>query len=70
MKGKQTKKNHRVFTIIAYSIFYSRVWGSSVHDMISRHLFQVGTFLKTPQYPVWVVGSETHLTVAFSTVSV
>ncbi|XP_065918521.1 ubiquitin carboxyl-terminal hydrolase MINDY-3-like [Dysidea avara] len=28
---------------------------------------KVGSFLKTPQYPVWVVGSETHLTVTFST---
>lgn len=28
---------------------------------------KVGSFLKTPQYPVWVIGSETHLTVAFST---
>jgi hypothetical protein len=26
----------------------------------------VGTFLKTPQHPVWVVGSETHMTVIFS----
>jgi len=35
MKGEQTKKNHGVFTIIAYSIFYSRVWGSSVHDIFT-----------------------------------
>lgn len=30
---------------------------------------QVGTFLKNPVYPIWVVGSETHLTVLFSTES-
>lgn len=28
---------------------------------------EVGSFLKNPKYPVWVVGSETHLTVLFST---
>ena len=28
---------------------------------------EVGTFLKSPAYPVWVLGSETHLTVLFST---
>lgn len=28
---------------------------------------EVGTFLKSPSYPVWVLGSETHLTVLFST---
>lgn len=26
----------------------------------------VGMFLKSPKYPIWVLGSETHLTVAFS----
>eukprot|EP00052_Salpingoeca_macrocollata_P014186 m.111081 g.111081 ORF g.111081 m.111081 type:complete len:285 (+) comp19216_c0_seq4:337-1191(+) len=29
-------------------------------------LLQVGSNLKCPRVPVWVVGSETHLTVAFS----
>ncbi|EZA49363.1 ubiquitin carboxyl-terminal hydrolase MINDY-3 homolog [Ooceraea biroi] len=28
---------------------------------------EVGTFLKSPSYPIWVLGSETHLTVLFST---
>ncbi|XP_034950258.1 ubiquitin carboxyl-terminal hydrolase MINDY-3 homolog [Chelonus insularis] len=28
---------------------------------------EVGTFLKSPSHPVWVLGSETHLTVLFST---
>ncbi|XP_014211789.1 ubiquitin carboxyl-terminal hydrolase MINDY-3 homolog [Copidosoma floridanum] len=27
---------------------------------------EVGSFLKSPSYPVWVLGSETHLTVLFS----
>ncbi|XP_003708674.1 ubiquitin carboxyl-terminal hydrolase MINDY-3 homolog [Megachile rotundata] len=27
---------------------------------------EVGTFLKSPSYPIWVLGSETHLTVLFS----
>ncbi|ESO13061.1 hypothetical protein HELRODRAFT_63809 [Helobdella robusta] len=27
---------------------------------------EVGWFLKNPQYPIWLVGSETHLTVLFS----
>ncbi|XP_024937967.1 ubiquitin carboxyl-terminal hydrolase MINDY-3 homolog isoform X2 [Cephus cinctus] len=27
---------------------------------------EVGTFLKSPSHPVWVLGSETHLTVLFS----
>ncbi|XP_066599876.1 ubiquitin carboxyl-terminal hydrolase MINDY-3 homolog [Prorops nasuta] len=27
---------------------------------------EVGTFLKNPSHPVWVLGSETHLTVLFS----
>ena len=29
---------------------------------------QVGSFLKCPMYPVWLLGSETHLTVFFSQV--
>lgn len=28
---------------------------------------EVGTFLKSPSHPIWVVGSDTHLTVLFST---
>lgn len=28
---------------------------------------EVGTFLKSPSHPVWILGSETHLTVLFST---
>ncbi|XP_076242777.1 ubiquitin carboxyl-terminal hydrolase MINDY-3 homolog [Calliopsis andreniformis] len=28
---------------------------------------EVGSFLKSPSHPVWVLGSETHLTVLFST---
>ncbi|XP_076633566.1 ubiquitin carboxyl-terminal hydrolase MINDY-3 homolog [Colletes latitarsis] len=28
---------------------------------------EVGTFLKSPSHPVWVLGSETHLSVIFST---
>lgn len=28
---------------------------------------EVGSFLKSPANPVWVLGSETHLTVLFST---
>ncbi|XP_015116758.1 ubiquitin carboxyl-terminal hydrolase MINDY-3 homolog [Diachasma alloeum] len=28
---------------------------------------EVGAFLKSPSHPVWVLGSETHLTVLFST---
>lgn len=27
---------------------------------------EVGGFLKSPSHPVWVLGSETHLTVVFS----
>lgn len=30
------------------------------------HYVKVGAFLKEPEYPVWVLGSETHLTVLFS----
>lgn len=26
----------------------------------------VGTFLKTPEHPIWVIASETHMTVIFS----
>ncbi|CAK9834213.1 Ubiquitin carboxyl-terminal hydrolase MINDY-3 homolog [Anthophora retusa] len=28
---------------------------------------EVGTFLKSPSHPIWVLGSETHLSVLFST---
>lgn len=27
---------------------------------------EVGTYLKSPSHPIWVLGSETHLTVLFS----
>lgn len=30
------------------------------------HLLEVGWFLKNPQIPIWIIGSETHLTVIFS----
>jgi len=30
------------------------------------HLLEVGWFLKNPKYPIWIVASETHLTVIFS----
>ena len=32
-------------------------------------IIKVGSFLKDPLHPVWLIGSETHLTVLFSTVS-
>ena len=31
---------------------------------------QVGWYLKNPKYPVWLLGSETHLTVVFSLVNI
>jgi len=27
---------------------------------------EVGWYLKNPKYPIWILGSETHLTVGFS----
>lgn len=32
-------------------------------------LFQVGAFLKSPKFPIWIIGSETHLTVFFTKAS-
>ena len=32
-------------------------------------IIKVGSFLKNPLHPVWLIGSETHLTVLFSTVN-
>ena len=32
--------------------------------------FQVGWYLKNPEFPIWLLGSETHLTLLFSTVSI
>jgi hypothetical protein len=32
----------------------------------SLRYLEVGFFLKNPRYPIWVLGSETHLTVLFS----
>ena len=32
----------------------------------SMRYVQVGSFYKSPRYPIWVVGSETHMTVVFS----
>lgn len=29
-------------------------------------IFQVGSFYKIPQFPIWVVGSTSHFTVLFS----
>ncbi|XP_068091595.1 ubiquitin carboxyl-terminal hydrolase MINDY-3 isoform X2 [Hyperolius riggenbachi] len=34
--------------------------------MESLRYCKVGSFLKSPKYPIWVVGSETHLTVFFT----
>ncbi|XP_032814668.1 ubiquitin carboxyl-terminal hydrolase MINDY-3 [Petromyzon marinus] len=34
--------------------------------MESFRLCQVGSFLKSPQVPIWVLGSETHLTIFFT----
>lgn len=30
---------------------------------------QVGTFLKSPKFPIWILGSETHLSVFFTKAS-
>eukprot|EP00041_Stephanoeca_diplocostata_P017735 m.363534 g.363534 ORF g.363534 m.363534 type:complete len:237 (+) comp20802_c0_seq4:1188-1898(+) len=30
------------------------------------HYVNVGTFLKSPRYPIWLIGSETHFSVVFS----
>lgn len=32
----------------------------------SHRLCQVGSYYKTPEYPVWVVGSSSHFTVLFA----
>ncbi|XP_075067960.1 ubiquitin carboxyl-terminal hydrolase MINDY-3 isoform X2 [Mixophyes fleayi] len=34
--------------------------------MESLRYCKVGTFLKSPKFPIWVIGSETHLTVFFT----
>lgn len=31
--------------------------------------FQVGSFLKSPKFPIWILGSETHLSVFFTKAS-
>lgn len=35
-----------------------------------RVMVQVGWNLKSPVYPIWVLGSESHLTVLFSQVCI
>jgi len=37
--------------------------------IVNSNAFQVGWYLKNPYYPIWLIGSETHLTVMFSRVS-
>lgn len=32
-------------------------------------VFQVGSFLKSPKFPIWILGSETHLSVFFTKAS-
>lgn len=32
-------------------------------------VFQVGAFLKSPKFPIWILGSETHLSVFFTKAS-
>lgn len=32
-------------------------------------LLKVGAFLKSPKFPIWILGSETHLSVFFTKVS-
>lgn len=34
--------------------------------LIPVYLFQVGTYYKTPKYPIWIVCSESHFSVLFS----
>jgi len=47
----------------------SRYWsGSCIAAGCHLWLFQVGWYLKNPKYPIWLLGSETHLTVLFSLV--
>lgn len=33
--------------------------------IIYRVIFQVGTYMKTPRYPIWVICSESHFSVMF-----
>lgn len=45
------------------------LWESQVASSISAcsvSLVQVGCFLKTPRFPIWVVCSESHFSVLFS----
>uniref|UniRef100_A0A4W3HLY6 Ubiquitin carboxyl-terminal hydrolase MINDY n=1 Tax=Callorhinchus milii TaxID=7868 RepID=A0A4W3HLY6_CALMI len=37
-----------------------------MHFYIFEIYFQVGGFLKSPKFPIWILGSETHLTVFFA----
>ena len=35
-------------------------------DLMCFHFVQVGDYYKTPNYPIWVVGSSSHYTVLFA----
>ena len=40
-----------------------------VHARLCVCVFQVGAFLKSPKFPIWILGSETHLSVFFTKAS-
>ena len=54
--------------IVIYFLQLEGTYSTKQVVLLDQWLFpQVGTYLKTPKYPVWVVCSESHFSVLFST---
>ena len=54
----------RINNTVLYKCSYSHF--CSMYDIFVLFLIQVGSNLKDPEYPIWVVCSESHFTVLFS----
>lgn len=76
---KQQKNSFSVLVRITYSckvtsnceagILLSKNSYCGGHTIPPPSFSQVGSFLKSPKFPIWILGSETHLSVFFTKVS-
>jgi hypothetical protein len=65
-----------VYDFIMFVLYFKELQGIPKQSTIGfltimeyLHYCEVGWYLKNPKWPIWLLASETHLTVFFSKVS-
>lgn len=63
------KKMYVKFKWLKITLHYVIYTLLSFYLCVSVCMSQVGAFLKSPKFPIWILGSETHLSVFFTKAS-